>query len=111
MVADALLSGLCFLRVLGGRKISERLVVLNPFTSFHVVTVMRYPPHGQWKGCWVVVVQAHGLQVGLDGVGRLVGMVPGHLVKEMVGDVGGADAVVEKIEDTCERGSEIEQVV
>ena len=57
---------------------------------------VRDPPHGHGEGGGVVVVE--GAKELLDGGGRDVGLVEGHLMEEVVGDVCGADLVVEVVE-------------
>jgi len=61
---------------------------------------MRYSPHGQREWRWVVVVQSLGFQERLDSIRGFVGVVPRKLVEEVVSDVCGTNAVVEKVKDS-----------
>ena len=99
----------CFLliRLLGSGRIAatsagdvlQTAVVLDSLDALDVVAGLGDAPHGLVPGRWVVVVQSLGAQVVPEGGGGDVGLVEGHLVEEMVGDVGGTDLVMEEVED------------
>ena len=78
----------------------QAAVVLDPLDALDVVAGLGDAPHGLVPRSRVVVVQSLGTQVVLESGGGNVGLVEGHLVEEMVGDVGGADLVMEEVEDS-----------
>mmetsp|Transcript_32290 Transcript_32290/g.95123 ORF Transcript_32290/g.95123 Transcript_32290/m.95123 type:complete len:504 (+) Transcript_32290:144-1655(+) len=74
-------------------------VVLNALDALDVVAGLGDAPHGHVPRGGIVVVQALGTEVVPEGGRGEVGPVEGHLVEEVVGDVGRADLVMEEVED------------
>ena len=77
----------------------EALQVLNTFQTFDVMAGTRDPPHTLVPGCGIVIVQAHGFEVGPDRFGGNAGIVPGHFVKQVVDDVRTANRMMEPIKN------------
>mmetsp|Transcript_16356 Transcript_16356/g.33694 ORF Transcript_16356/g.33694 Transcript_16356/m.33694 type:complete len:227 (-) Transcript_16356:675-1355(-) len=91
---------LILLEVLGQRNVLHGLVVLDAIHVLDVMTRLADAPHGLPEGSRVVVVQSLGAQEFFEGLGGLQGVVVGHFVEEMVGDVGRSNAVVEPVKDS-----------
>mmetsp|Transcript_15260 Transcript_15260/g.36314 ORF Transcript_15260/g.36314 Transcript_15260/m.36314 type:complete len:307 (+) Transcript_15260:318-1238(+) len=94
--------GLClvFLSVLGEWNIFQTLEILDTIGAINIVTGSRNAPHGKGPKCGIVVVKTLGFKVGLDSVCRLESIVPGHLVEQVVDDMCGTNAVVEKVKNS-----------